>query len=155
MTTIWYFLAIKYQLSNTLKHVCFEKLPRSWEFTHYWRCLFQSSILHTHRGCVTLNANFIVQAALRNLHLSIRLSSERVTLTTQDFLVSFFFANCNEYKKYYKVHFRFNMVFRDHFEKLRFWNDLSKPCQTGNEDFNTFFYFCIQKLLTEMKCEFT
>ena len=33
------FLAIKYQLSNTLNHVCFEKLPRSWEFMHKWRCL--------------------------------------------------------------------------------------------------------------------
>ena len=27
-------LCIKYQPSNTLSHVCFEKMPRSWEITH-------------------------------------------------------------------------------------------------------------------------
>ena len=31
---------ILYQLSHTLNYDCFEKLPRSWEFTHKWRCLF-------------------------------------------------------------------------------------------------------------------
>ena len=40
MTTISCFLTIKYELSsNTLSHVCFEKMPRSWEFTHNWRSL--------------------------------------------------------------------------------------------------------------------
>ena len=39
MTTILCFLTIKYQLSNTLSHVCFEKIPRSWEFTHNWHSL--------------------------------------------------------------------------------------------------------------------
>ena len=34
MTTISCFLTIKYELSNTLNHVCFEKMPRSWEFAH-------------------------------------------------------------------------------------------------------------------------
>ena len=34
ITSIWCFLAIKCQLSNTLKHICFEKMPRNWEFAH-------------------------------------------------------------------------------------------------------------------------
>ena len=29
ITSIWCFLAIKCQLSNTLKHICFEKMPRN------------------------------------------------------------------------------------------------------------------------------
>ena len=34
ITSIWCFLAIKCQLSNTLKHVCFDKMPKNWEFAH-------------------------------------------------------------------------------------------------------------------------
>ena len=33
------FLTIKYQLSNTLSHVCFEKMPRNWENAHRCRAL--------------------------------------------------------------------------------------------------------------------
>ena len=32
-------LTIKYQLSNTLSHFCFEKMPKSLEFTHAWQAL--------------------------------------------------------------------------------------------------------------------
>ena len=41
MTTIWCFLVIKCQLRNTLKHVCFEKLPRSWDFAEKLHALVE------------------------------------------------------------------------------------------------------------------
>ena len=41
ITSIWCFLAIKCQLSNTLKHVCFDKMPRNWEFALEIHSLFQ------------------------------------------------------------------------------------------------------------------
>ena len=39
MTTILCFLTIKYQLSNTLSPVCFEKIPINWEYTHRCRSM--------------------------------------------------------------------------------------------------------------------
>ena len=39
MTTFFCFLNKKYQPRNTLSHVCFEKIPRSWEFAHAWNTL--------------------------------------------------------------------------------------------------------------------
>ena len=30
---------LKYQLRNTLSHVCFEKMPKRWEFKHAWQAL--------------------------------------------------------------------------------------------------------------------
>ena len=37
------FLAVKYQLSNTLKHICFEKMPRNWDSAQKLNALFESS----------------------------------------------------------------------------------------------------------------
>ena len=47
MTTILCFLTIKYQLSNTLSQVCFEKMPESWEFTHAWQALPVQALMGT------------------------------------------------------------------------------------------------------------
>ena len=55
MTTISCFLTIKYQLSNTLSHVCFEKMPTSWEFTHNW-----SPMTSTHAFWQMMNSWFTV-----------------------------------------------------------------------------------------------
>ena len=42
MTSISCFLTIKYWLSNILSHFCFEKMPRSYEFTHAWNTLVKT-----------------------------------------------------------------------------------------------------------------
>ena len=56
MTT---FRVINYQLSNTLSHVCFEKMPRSWEITHVWNTLFMIQMN------ATLIKNFVFNFTLK------------------------------------------------------------------------------------------
>ena len=50
MTTILCFVTIKYQLSNTLSHFCFGKMPRNWENAHRCRALREC-------GCFTNNGH--------------------------------------------------------------------------------------------------
>ena len=56
-----FFFTIKYQLSNTLSHVWFEKMPRSWEFAHAWNNLFRSCTLESF---IPLKYNFLGWSSL-------------------------------------------------------------------------------------------
>ena len=76
MAPILCFLAIKYQLRNTLKHACFKKLPRSWDSAQKLNAIIYSvtTIYNTFWGqnvppirfetCITNALNFCAESQL-------------------------------------------------------------------------------------------